>query len=98
MVGFKRKFSYAVGDKIYVVSWSTINREYIISEMEIGFIKLYGTKNVDIIYFNSYGDFLGTEEEVNVSMFIDQERAEKKRDENNKALYNLEEKDDEVEK
>ena len=90
-VKFKRKFSYFVGDTVYVISWSTINKEFIVAETEIGHIKIMGKNDIDVIYFNIYGDFLGTEEEVNESLFSNLKMAENRRDANNKRLYGLEE-------
>ena len=95
---FKRKFSYSVGDTIYAITWSTLNKEFIVIETEIGYIKVMGKNDVDIVYFNVYGDFLGTEEEVNESMFNNMAAAENRRDSNNRRLYGLEEtKKDEAE-
>ena len=95
---FKRKFSYSVGDIVYFISWSTLNNEFIITETEVGYIKIIGKSDIDIIYFNVYGDFLGTEEEVNESLFSNLKMAKNRRDANNKRLYGLEEESKELDK
>lgn len=95
---FKRKFSYSVGDIVYAISWSTLNKEFIITETEVGYIKVMGKNDIDVVYFNVYGDFLGTEEEVNESLFSNSKMAENRRDANNKRLYGLDEESKEPDK